>query len=399
MADLADVPIKLKKQCKTACFGICILHKYIVAVCFLFQDICTESFRDHGKLQIPVISLIVVDYIVFNAVRIKGLRLSCRVHADGNGTGHCNGCPEAHLSFICNRNRCIMHIADIKFDFILFISHLLYLHLIKHLIQIFRFDPYFAFFIKNTMPIKHGFCLLFQFYIFQIGVNFYIQTICLKIHFPVCREITAARIQKYCKGRFRGFAFRKMMIGIRKTDLFHQCHHFFMCHHRNPLSIFCRSSLLPFSSAGAICSLPATLPPPRFAWPCSRRCAIWYLSLECTVMVRELLLSAVFLTVQLFLYLPVRFGAFACISFFTVLDASFTASLTVSVARSAYSFRPSMIASASPSTVVLLSAICSPLCQGSPYFDCLILILHVIDKGNIVEISTENNTVMLRIKT
>ena len=37
------------------------------------------------------------------------------------------------------------------------------------------------------------------------------------------------------------------------------------------------------------------------------------------------------------------------------------------VARSAYSLSPSMIASARPSTVVLLSAIPSPLYQGSPY--------------------------------
>nr|DAW03428.1 MAG TPA: hypothetical protein [Caudoviricetes sp.] len=116
-------------------------------------------------------------------------------------------------------------------------------------------------------------------------------------------------------------------------------------------------------------------------------------------MVSELPLSAVFLTVQLLLYLPVLFGAFACISFFTVLDTSFTASLTVSVARSAYSFRPSIIASASPSIFVLLSAILSPLCQGSPYFDCLILILHVIYKGNIINIPTEQNTEMFRIKT
>ena len=36
-------------------------------------------------------------------------------------------------------------------------------------------------------------------------------------------------------------------------------------HERSPLSIFSRSSLFPFASAGAICSLPATLPPPRFA--------------------------------------------------------------------------------------------------------------------------------------
>nr|DAY36101.1 MAG TPA: hypothetical protein [Caudoviricetes sp.] len=292
-----------------------------------------------------------------------------------------------------------MHVADIKFDFILFIRHLLYLHLIKHLIQIFRFDPYFAFFIKNAMPVKHGFCLLFQFYIFYIRVDLYVQTVCLKIDFPVCREIVASRIQEYCKRRIRGFPFRKMMIGIWKSDFFHHCHDFFMRHERNPLSIFCTSSLFPFSSAGAICSLPATLPPLRFAWPCSRRWAIWYLSLEWTVMVRELLLSAVFLTAQLFLYLPVRFGAFACISFFTVLDTSFTASLTVSVARSAYSFSPSMIASARPSTVVLLSDISSPLCQGSPDLQCLILILHVVNKCNIINIPTEQDTEMLRVNS
>lgn len=80
-------------------------------------------------------------------------------------------------------------------------------------------------------------------------------------------------------------------------------------------------------------------------------------------------------------------------------DTSFTASLTVSVARSAYSFRPSMIASARPSTVVLLSAISSPLCQGSPDLHCLILILHVVNKRNIINISTEQNAEMLRIKS
>ena len=67
------------------------------------------------------------------------------------------------------------------------------------------------------------------------------------------------------KGRIRGFPFRKVMIGTWKSDFFHHCHDFFMRHERNPLSIFCTSSLFPFSSAGAICSLPATLPPPRFA--------------------------------------------------------------------------------------------------------------------------------------
>ena len=249
------------------------------------------------------------------------------------------------------------------------------------------------------MPVKHGFCLLFQFYIFYIRVDFYVQTVCLKIDFPVCREIVASRIQEYRKGRIRGFPFRKMMIGIWKSDFFHHCHDFFMRHERNPLSIFCTISLFPLSSAVAICSLPATLPRRVLHGRVPGDGLSGSLSLEWTVMVRELLLSAVFLIAQLFLYLPVRFGAFACISFFTVLDTSFTASLTVSVARSAYSFSPSMIASARPSTVVLLSAISSPLCQGSPDLQCLILILHVVNKCNIINIPTEQDAEMLRVNS
>ena len=92
-----------------------------------------------------------------------------------------------------------MHVADIKFDFILFIRHLLYLHLIKHLIQIFRFDPYFAFFIKNAMPVKHGFCLLFQFYIFYIRVNLYVQTV-LKYTFPSAEKLLLPGYRNTAKG-------------------------------------------------------------------------------------------------------------------------------------------------------------------------------------------------------
>ena len=52
---------------------------------------------------------------------------------------------------------------------------------------------------------------------------------------------------------------------------------FFVCHRHHPFSL-CSMVFTSFSfpacSAGAICGLAATLPPPRLAWPCSRRCAI-----------------------------------------------------------------------------------------------------------------------------
>ena len=149
MPDLSDISIKLKKQGKTACFGIGILHKNLIGIRFFFQNICTECLRDHSKLQIAVISLIVVDHIIFNAICVERLRFSCRVHADGYRTRHSHRSSKCHFAFLCNCDLGIMHITDIKFYFVFLIGHPLNLHLIKDLVQLLTVDPHLRFRIKN----------------------------------------------------------------------------------------------------------------------------------------------------------------------------------------------------------------------------------------------------------
>ena len=63
MADMAHIPVKLKKQGKQCQFCIRILNQNALGIQLLSQHIRPEALRNQCKLQIPVIAHIVVDHI------------------------------------------------------------------------------------------------------------------------------------------------------------------------------------------------------------------------------------------------------------------------------------------------------------------------------------------------
>jgi hypothetical protein len=77
-----------------------------------------KALRDHGKLQIAVITHVVVDGVILDAVRIKALRFAVRVEREGYRAGHRHRSGKRNGSVRADGDRRIMDVADIEFYFV-----------------------------------------------------------------------------------------------------------------------------------------------------------------------------------------------------------------------------------------------------------------------------------------
>ena len=211
--------------------------------------------------------------------------------------------------------------------------------LIQDFIHLLRLDPNLTLFIKEFMFGQDFFDCCLRIRIFVIGVHLDSQPIEMVVHEVVCAEVLRSRVQETDERWIGTLPFCEMVIRIGQPHFFHHCLDFCVGHGASYFSAFSMrlwSSSTPSCSAGAMCGLAATRPPPRLACPFSKRCANWYRSLEWTTIWRLWLDSSCFVATQLDLYRPVRDGAPVSICSLTVLADFRTARLTSKDASFAY---------------------------------------------------------------
>ena len=123
MADVFLVTIELEKQGEGCQLNFGVLDEDTLGIQLFLQHFRPKALRDHGKLQIAVITHVVIDDIVGHTVCIEVLRLTIGIQRNGYGTGHRSRCSVRHCSVLCNRQKGVVCIFKVEFDLIVLIRH------------------------------------------------------------------------------------------------------------------------------------------------------------------------------------------------------------------------------------------------------------------------------------
>ena len=87
MADSVLIAGELEQQSETLKLIIRVLGQHTVGVLFLVQDVLQELLGDQRQFQVPLITGVVVEYVVDNIVGVEVFVLAFRVKGQAHSAG------------------------------------------------------------------------------------------------------------------------------------------------------------------------------------------------------------------------------------------------------------------------------------------------------------------------